>query len=256
YPAMDRRLSGQQACAVKDGLVSLGLSSIRFDKVRGVGGTGRLMAGERPGTNWVELCIAGRVPVAGGVAATSRVQSADQAQAENATSASGVQSDDQAQAAAPPKSVEAGDLSQAGNVTTTSSVQSDESGPLRYAVGVGYPDLRLRANLDYGLAVEAKYAYEPGIDIYSGRLYWNFWNIGPLAVEVGAEGGYARFSGMDILNGNGSYGEGFLGLEYAVTPRIKLSVDAGPARIEARSYGYTYNTTDLIFNTAVYLYLF
>lgn len=148
-------------------------------------------------------------------------------------------------------------LAAEGDDSTTVPPPVAAPAPERCAVGLGYPDVRLRVALIDGIDVEAKFAFEQGIQVYSGRLYWNFWNLGPLIVVVGAEEGYARFDGgYGSVNGDGSFTEGFLGLEYPFAKRLRLSVDAGPARIQATSEGYTYTSTQLIYNTALYIYLF
>jgi len=132
-----------------------------------------------------------------------------------------------------------------------------ERRPERFAVGLGYPDIRARVALGYGWDVEAKFAFEQGIQVYSGRLYWNFLDFGPVKVVAGAEEGFARFdAGLYSINGTGSFTEGFLGLEYPFARRLSLSIDAGPARIQATSEGFSYSSTQLIYNTALYIYLF
>ena len=130
------------------------------------------------------------------------------------------------------------------------------------ALGLGYPDVRLRFTLGYGFDVEAKIAFEQGIQVYSGRLYWNFWDYHTVHLVVGAEGGYARFNqvdglgGTEGLDGAGSAYECFLGLEYPFAGRLKLSADVGPALLSGSAQGYTYSTTQTIVNLALYIYLY
>jgi tetratricopeptide (TPR) repeat protein len=130
-----------------------------------------------------------------------------------------------------------------------------EASPSRFAVGAGYPDVRLRLAMVWGWDVEAKGAFAQGQQAYSARLIWNYVDLGPLKMTLGGEGGMVELDGVDSLNGSGPFGEGFLGLEYPVG-RFRLSVDVGEAYMSATSLGHTYSTTDIIYNTAVYLYLF
>jgi hypothetical protein len=134
--------------------------------------------------------------------------------------------------------------------------QSGDNDPKRFAIGLGFPDVRARTAVAYGLDLEGKFAFEQGIEVYTGRLYWNFCDFGPLKAELGAEGGYGQFNIIGGLNGGGPVYGGFFGLEYPFAHCFCLSVDAGPYRVEASSEGYAYQTTQLVFNTALYIYLF
>jgi hypothetical protein len=132
----------------------------------------------------------------------------------------------------------------------------DRAAPSRFALGLGYPDVRVRVALGYGWDLEGKFAFEQGIQVYTGRIYWNYCDIGPLKAVLGGEGGYGIFSGVDSLDGGGPLVGGFLGLEYPFEKRLMLSVDAGPYRAQALSEGYSYETTQMVINTALYIYLF
>jgi hypothetical protein len=124
------------------------------------------------------------------------------------------------------------------------------------AVGVGYPDLRLRFGLGPHWSLEAKGAFAQGLQIYSGRVSWDFGHVGPLRALLGAECGWAKFDGLDSISGNGVYGEGFAGLEYPFARRLRLTVDVGPAWLQASAQDHSLSTVDVIFNTALYFYLF
>jgi hypothetical protein len=148
-------------------------------------------------------------------------------------------------------------LSQA--VTSSASTNSvTPQAPQRFAVGLGYPDVRTRVALAYGLDAEAKFAFEQGIQVYTGRLYWNFFTIKacPLKLLLGAEGGYGHFNAAESLDGGGPAYGGFFGLEYPFERRFSLLVDAGPYKVQVAAEGYSYQTTQLVFNTALYVYLF
>jgi len=127
--------------------------------------------------------------------------------------------------------------------------------PQRFALGLGYPDLRARLTLGAGVDAEAKFAFEQGIQVYTGRVYWTVAGFGPLKVDVGGEGGYGNFNGVNSLSGGGPVVGGFLGLEYPFAGRLRFSVDAGPFRVRASTEGYAYETTQMVFNTALYIYL-
>jgi tetratricopeptide (TPR) repeat protein len=129
------------------------------------------------------------------------------------------------------------------------------TGPSRFALGVGYPDIRARVALFGGLDLESKNAFAQGMQGYSGRLIWNYADWGPLKFTVGGEGGIVELGGVDSLNGSGPFGDGFLGLEYPIG-RFRLSVDVDEAYISATDLGHTYATTYVVYNTALYLYLF
>jgi hypothetical protein len=124
------------------------------------------------------------------------------------------------------------------------------------ALGLGYPDVRARLTLGAGWDVEAKVAVEQGIQVYSGRLYWNAFDVGPFKAELGAEGGYAMFQGVSNLNGSAVILEGFAGLEYPFSRLFGVSFDVGPASIQASSQGASITRYELIYNTALYVYLF
>ena len=133
---------------------------------------------------------------------------------------------------------------------------ADGAPPTRFALGVGYPDVRARLNLIGGLDLEAKAAFADGMQAYSGRLIWNFVDLGPLKVTLGGEGGYVSLGTVATYAASGAFCEGFVGLEYPIARRLRLSVDAGEAVMSASAGGSSYATTDVIYNTALYLYLF
>jgi hypothetical protein len=131
-----------------------------------------------------------------------------------------------------------------------------EPDPTRLALGVGYPDLRARLGLGLGWNVEAKAAFADGEQVYAGRAFWDFADLGPLKVMAGGEGGWTRFDGIDTVNGTGYYGEAFVGLEYPFAHRLRLSVDVGPAWLQAGAEGQSVSSTELIYSTALYLFVF
>jgi hypothetical protein len=136
------------------------------------------------------------------------------------------------------------------------SAASANAGPQGLALGVGYPDLRARMGLSERVDGELKFAFGEGVQVYSGRLYWNFADLGPLRFTAGAEAGWLKFDGVDTLSGTGVVASGFFGLEYPFAKRFKLSLDAGPAWMQASAEGQTFASTDIVYNTALYFYLY
>ena len=136
--------------------------------------------------------------------------------------------------------------------STPTAEVSDQ--PMRFALGLGYPDVRLRYDIK-DWALEAKGSFASGLQIYSGRLSWDFMSVGPLKALVGAEGGWIKFDQIDTISGTGSYGQLYVGLEYPFAKRLKLEVDGGPLYVQLNAEGQSVATGDLAFNAALYLYL-
>lgn len=126
----------------------------------------------------------------------------------------------------------------------------------RFAVGVGYPDLRARVSLIHGLDLEAKVALAPGEQAYSGRLYINPISLGPVDFDLGGEGGYLNFHGIDTISGNGTFYEPFVGVEYRFSRQWRITVDLGPALINVDSSGTSVSEWEWTYNTALYVWLF
>ncbi len=146
---------------------------------------------------------------------------------------------------------------QAAEKKTPVAEEADDSKMYRrFAIGVGYPDLRLRAAVTDSVDLEAKFAFNEGIQIYSGRLYWNFMDLGPLKATLGGEAGWARFDGIETLGGNGVVTSAFVGLEYPFAKRFRVTADLGPAWLQATADDKTYSVTDWVVNTALYFYFF
>jgi hypothetical protein len=128
--------------------------------------------------------------------------------------------------------------------------------PSRLAVGIGYPDVRARLGLPYGLCLDAKAAFGDGLQAYSGRLAWNVMDLAALKLMTGLEAGGIAFSNVDSLSGSGSIVGFFVGLEYAFSRRFRLSVDVGPYSLHASAEGQSVTSTEVVYNTALYFYLF
>lgn len=135
--------------------------------------------------------------------------------------------------------------------------RSKDQAPMQdLAIGIGYPDLRLRYGLGRSVDTEAKFAFAEGVQVYSARLLWNFADLGQFKLLAGGEGGYAVFNGVQQLSGNGTTESLFVGTELAFAKRFRLGVDVGPAWLQAEAEGQRSSTNDIVVNTALYLYLF
>jgi hypothetical protein len=241
----DSRQSYGRALEVKASLLSLGFSGDSVSKLTGLDTISPYWRSKKqPGI--VEIRIAGAVPVYG---ATPLV-AASSAATPMPTAISSPQAASQALPATP---------SPEATPSPLAVVPSPSPTPLelnQFAVGLGYPDLRARLALRASWDIEAKFAFEQGIAVYSARLYWNPLDLGPTNLKLGAEVGYATYNGVDTLNGNAIILEPFLGLEYPFAHRFRLSVDVGPAYIQASAAGSTLASTDIVYNTALYIYLY
>jgi tetratricopeptide (TPR) repeat protein len=132
----------------------------------------------------------------------------------------------------------------------------EAAGPDRFAIGVGYPDVRARLKLWRSLDIEAKVALGQGEQAYSGRLLARPWSFGPLDLSTGVEAGYFIYDNQSTLSGNGTFGELFVGLEYPFARYLRLSVDIGPTWVQANSQGQSLAELQWTYNTALYFYLF
>lgn len=124
------------------------------------------------------------------------------------------------------------------------------------AVGVGIPDLRLRYALGSRFDVEGKFAFATGLQVYTLRGIWNYFDVGQLKLTTGGEGGVLAINGASGLNGSGLVAGAFLGLEVPFARRFRVSIDAGPAWLQASASGQTFSATDFVYNGALYFYLF
>jgi hypothetical protein len=144
----------------------------------------------------------------------------------------------------------------AAKFVATPSPTPLENSYSRFAVGVGYPDLRARVSLIHGLDLEAKVALASGEQAYSGRLYINPISLGSVDFDLGGEGGFLNFNGIDTISGHGSYGEPFVGVEYRFSKQWRITVDIGPALINVDSGGTSVSEWEWTYNTALYVWLF
>lgn len=143
---------------------------------------------------------------------------------------------------------------QAIEVATAVPAEDERFGHL--ALGAGFPDLRARLSLGHGMVSEVKVALEPGIQVYSTRLGWNFWMVGPVKMTVLGEAGLAQLSEVDGVSGQGSILGVAAGAEYPFNRSFRAAIDVGPMWVQARSSLAEASAVDVIFNAALYFYLF
>src|SRR4051812_15693984 len=77
--------------------------------------------------------------------------------------------------------------------------KSNETFQPKLQIGVGWPDVRVRAHLIANFDGEAKVAFEDGIQAYGGRIYLQPARLGFFDMTVGIEGGWLRFDGVENL---------------------------------------------------------
>jgi hypothetical protein len=133
---------------------------------------------------------------------------------------------------------------------------SSPAEPGRYAVGLGFPDLRARVTLLSRLDLELKAAAEADAQAFSVRAYFRALRWGRLSLEAGGELGYVRFVGVDNLDGDGYFTEPFLGLRFALDRHWSAAADLGPAFVNVSSGNESIGEWQWTANVAVYYTLF
>ncbi|OGS20204.1 MAG: hypothetical protein A3J83_08720 [Elusimicrobia bacterium RIFOXYA2_FULL_40_6] len=109
------------------------------------------------------------------------------------------------------------------------TVFGDELGG-RLGVGFGYPSLSLKYGLSSRLLVEGKGSSGEGIQVYGGRVYYNFNPKDKIVLYAGGELDSISFNSEDE-KGSGTMILGFLGAECFISERLALSADIGPGQI-------------------------
>lgn len=97
------------------------------------------------------------------------------------------------------------------------------------SIGLGYPYLSAKYDFQ-AVAAEARLVTGGGIQVYSGRGYWNFHRSRPLTAFAGAEAGYIKFDTLD-MKGTGGMAALFVGGEYAVAENFSVLMDFAPTLI-------------------------
>jgi hypothetical protein len=73
---------------------------------------------------------------------------------------------------------------------------------------------------------------------------------------AGAEGGAFSFSGVEGLDGSGSFYQPFLGLQARFASRWSAQLDAGPAFMSTQSAGVSVSSQPWVMNAALYFSIF
>ena len=117
-------------------------------------------------------------------------------------------------------------------------------------LGLGWPYVGLKAN-GGKLSGEARIAHNEGINVFAGRLYWNFYSADNLRGFAGPEVGYVRFKTLG-LKGTGYETSAFVGGQYFLTQRLSIALDIGPTLVGLKSSGYSVSGIEWVFNSAIY----
>jgi len=111
------------------------------------------------------------------------------------------------------------------------------------SLGLGYPFLGLKYDFsDY--ALEGRFLTRNGIQVYSGRGYWDFYERNKWTAYTGLEAGYVRY-------GSGRYAAHayelapFLGGAYAIDRSFSVSADISPALVFFPGGGTDFDIGDL-----------
>jgi hypothetical protein len=125
----------------------------------------------------------------------------------------------------------------------------------KLSIGLGWPYGSVKYNLSQSFAPELRYATGEGINVYSGRVYWNFYQPQNIKLFTGLEGGQIDFDTLDI-KGNGYEGSIFIGGEFFIANRLSLLIDFDPTFISLRSDDIGVDGVEWVMNLAVYFYIF
>ncbi len=97
----------------------------------------------------------------------------------------------------------------------------------RLGIGLGYPYVSLKYGLLSNLGLELRGAFDIGIQIYGGRVYYNFNPKNKIVIYSGFEYDYLTYNTSDI-SGQGYLAVLFLGGEYFINKKLSLTLDFGP----------------------------
>jgi len=123
----------------------------------------------------------------------------------------------------------------------------------KLGLGLGWPYFGLKYNFSKRINSEFRWATGEGINVYAGRVYWNFYCDEKMKGFTGLEGGYIGFDTLE-MEGNGYEGSVFLGGEYYLTKRLSLELDLSPAFIGLKSDDYRVSGVEFIANISIYYY--
>lgn len=100
----------------------------------------------------------------------------------------------------------------------------------KYAIGLGYPYLSFKYNLNPKIALEVRGAFDTGINVFGGRFYYNFIKENKLSLFTGGELDYTSFN-VEDTKGSGIVLLPFIGGEYPLNNKYSISFDFGPSYI-------------------------
>lgn len=126
----------------------------------------------------------------------------------------------------------------------------------RLGIGIGYQYFSLKYGLSPNLSIEIRDTFESGIQIYGGRIYYNFNPQKKFVLYTGVEADYIVFNSLQ-MTGTGYAGLGFMGIEYFITKDLTFNLDVGPTYTKLTDSEYAnLNVTgiDWVINSGINLY--
>lgn len=128
----------------------------------------------------------------------------------------------------------------------------------KFGIGLGYPYLSLKYGISSSFTSEARWAYGEGINVFSGRGYYNFYQEESITGFTGCDIGYIKFD-TEGIKGNGYLLMGFVGGEYFfIKDDFSLGLDIGPAFISlnTREIGQDFSVDGIewVFNLGLNYY--
>jgi len=127
----------------------------------------------------------------------------------------------------------------------------------KFGIGLGYPYFSARYGFNDKFTGEVRGASGSGIEVFSGRGYYNFYSDKEVLGFCGAEAGVINFDTEDTP-GAGTIGMLFFGGEYFVNQNLSCQFDIGPAYInintEEIGQEFTAEGIEWIFNLGLNLY--
>lgn len=124
-------------------------------------------------------------------------------------------------------------------------------------IGFGYPYFSLKYGISDETSIEGRYAFGTGINVYGGRLYYNFNPQNTVVCYFGIEGNYITFNkSEDTIAGNGNAFEVFLGGEIFLKKTLSLNMDLGLcySRLTEQTYSLSAEGSDYLLNIGVNIY--
>ncbi len=140
-----------------------------------------------------------------------------------------------------------------GHLTSTFADDTNK----KVGVGLGYSYMSLKYGLSNKISLEGRYTFDIGINLYGGRLYYNFNPQGKGVIYTGIQFDYIDFY-IDDISGTGFGGLAFLGLEYFLSKTLTLAIELGPTYTKLADATYSNvnkESIDWVINTGINIYL-